>query len=81
VDEKLAKQIVLIAQILLPKHETTNREIEIWIECVGKHWGTNKMFEGAVEFHRIMQSEGLSQHKAEDIEAFFGLSPSLPTKH
>lgn len=36
VDEDLAKEVIHIARIVLTKHETTKREIDIWIECLGR---------------------------------------------
>lgn len=67
----LARMLVVSAELLCPKHETTEREIELWIEHVGPHWGTPEMFNGAIRFHAAMEKEGLGRHTPEEIEKFF----------
>jgi AbiV family abortive infection protein len=81
IDEQLAKMIITIAGVLCPKHQTTTREIELWIEHVGSVWGTPDMFARVVEFHRAMQRENLGNHTPEEIEAFFGLTTRKPASH
>ena len=80
VDEGLAQKMLIIAEILTPKHETTEREVELWIAHVGPHWGTPEMKKGAVEFYKAMLSEGLAEHRIEEIEQFFGITLK-PTEH
>jgi len=80
VDEGLAQKMLVIAEILTPKHETTEREVELWIAHVGPHWGTPEMKKGAVEFYKAMLSEGLTEHRIEEIEQFFGIT-SKPIEH
>jgi AbiV family abortive infection protein len=72
VDERLAQNMLVIAEILMPKHETTEREVELWIAHVGPHWGTPEMKKGAVEFYKAMLREGLTEHRIEEVEQFFG---------
>ena len=55
IDEELANQIVMRAEILLPKKEIIEREIEIWIEHTSAGWGTPKMFEGELEYHKALE--------------------------
>lgn len=74
VDEGLAQKMLAIAEILTPKHETTEREVELWITHVGPHWGTPEMKKGAVEFYKAMLREGLTQHRIEEVEQFFGIT-------
>jgi AbiV family abortive infection protein len=74
VDEGLAQKMLDIAEILTPKHETTEREVELWIAHVGPHWGTPEMKKGAVEFYKAMLMEGLTQHRVEEVEQFFGIT-------
>jgi len=50
ISESLAKQILFVAEMLLTKRETTEREMELWMEHVGRHWGTPEMLLGAIEF-------------------------------
>jgi AbiV family abortive infection protein len=80
-DEKFATMLLTIAQVLLPKHETTKREIELWIEHVAGHWGTPAMRQAAIEFHKAMEQEGLSDHTIEEIEAFYDSAPPKPKRH
>jgi AbiV family abortive infection protein len=81
IDEQLAKMIITIAGVLCPKHQTTTREIELWIEHVGGVWGTPEMFTAAVEFHRAMERENLGSHTPEEVKAFFGLPTRKPVSH
>jgi AbiV family abortive infection protein len=72
IDEKLARAIVCTAKVLVPKHDTTEREIELWIKHVGPHWGSPQMYAGAIAFYEAMENEGLSAHSLEEIRRFFG---------
>jgi AbiV family abortive infection protein len=71
VDEKLAKTMVFIAKILLPKREVSSREVELWIEHVVKYWGTAAMRQGAINFHKALINEGLCDDTLEEIESFY----------
>lgn len=75
IDEKLARTIVVAAKVLVPKHDTTEREIELWIEHVGKHWPRPEMRAGAIAFEEAMIKEGLGRHSIDEVKAFFGLVP------
>jgi hypothetical protein len=74
IDEKLARSIVLAAKVLVPKHDTSEREIELWIEHVGRHWAKPEMFAGAVAFQQALIDEGLSRHSIQEVRDFFGIA-------
>ena len=71
VDDHLARSLVYTAEILLPRAETTEREMQLWTQLVGPHWGTPEMLHGAVRFHAAMRKEGLTTRTPEEIERFF----------
>ncbi len=73
IDEKVAKMLVLIAGFFCQKErETTAREIELWIEHVGPHWGTKAMARGVVDFYEAMKSKGLPGDPDEMRKFLFG---------
>jgi AbiV family abortive infection protein len=74
VEEALTRQILFIANIFLPNKETTQREMELWVEHLSQNWGTSAMFAGALAFQKAMIAEGLGEHTLEEVEQFF-----LPT--
>lgn len=80
VDEDLARRIIFTAEILVPKHETSGREIELWVEHVGSCWRTPSMLQGSIEFHRAMAREGMGRHSPEEIEAFYGVASAATSK-
>jgi AbiV family abortive infection protein len=67
VDEALAKYLIFIAQVLVPKAETTEREMELWVDHIGKDIGNPT---GLLEFHKAMIAEGLTNHSLEEVERF-----------
>ena len=71
IDEQLARSIVVVAKVLVPKHETSEREIELWIDNVGQYWGTPAMRAGAIAFEEAMIKEGLGRHSIDEVKAFF----------
>jgi AbiV family abortive infection protein len=71
IEDRLAKHIVWTAKILLPKRETSEREVQLWIKHVGAHWGTRDMARGALEFEKAMIAEGLSDRTIEEVERFY----------
>jgi hypothetical protein len=75
IDKELAQSILFTAKILVPKHETTAREIELWIECVAPYWGVPRMREAVVEFYRRLELEGIAEHTLEAMAEFLGLKP------
>jgi len=71
VEEALAKQIMLTAEVLLPRREASEREVQLWIKHVGKHWGTVEMARGALEYEKAMIAEGLSNRTLEEVQRFY----------
>ncbi len=71
VDEELTKRIMFIAKVLLPRRETSEREIQLWMQHVSAHWGTREMARGALEFEKAMIAEGLSNRSVEEVEKFY----------
>jgi AbiV family abortive infection protein len=74
IDESLTRAIVFTAKVLVPKHDTTDREIELWIEHVGQYWGQPRMYAGAIAFHEAMEKEGLARYSLDEIRAFYGIA-------
>lgn len=70
IDKELAEKIIRTAEVLLPKRETTKREIDLWITYVGRHWGMESMFDGLKEFYQAMEREGMKLQSAADVDAF-----------
>lgn len=72
IDETLAQRMLFIAQVLLPKSDTSEREIQLWVKHVGcREWGTRDMARGALEFAKAMIEEGLSTQSIEEVERFY----------
>lgn len=72
INEKLAQQMLFVAKVLLPKSETSEREIQLWVKHVGhREWGTGDMARGALEFAKAMIEEGLSTRSIEEVERFY----------
>ena len=63
--------MVSTARLLVPRGETTEREIELWIEHVGGHWNMPDMKRAVFEFEKAMLAEGLSDHTLEDLKRFY----------
>jgi hypothetical protein len=81
IDERLAAEIVRIAALLLPKHEVTKREIQLWIQFVKPVWRKPMEFmEAAVAaWHRQMCAEGLGDGDPEGMERFILQGISVKT--
>ena len=56
IDEQLARSIVLVAKVLVPKHEVSEREVELWVLHVGPHWGMPTMKDAAYEFQKAIEA-------------------------
>lgn len=80
VGEHLARQIVHIAEVLLPKREVTEREIELWIRHLKPVWKQPmELMETAVSaWYRQMCEEGLLDDDPERMEIFVtqGIGPA-----
>ncbi len=81
IDEKLAREILRIAQFLLPKRKVTEREIELWIEYLQPVWKQPmELMEAAVSaWHKQMCEEGLSSGDPDGMEKFIvqGIGPEV----
>jgi AbiV family abortive infection protein len=74
IDEEMARSIVTTAGILVPKRETTEREMELWAEHIGAHWGKPDMLKRAIAFEEALIEEGLRDTPIEDVKAFYGIT-------
>lgn len=82
VDEKLARQLVEVADILCRSREITVREIELWIKHVKPVWrGPMEWMKKAVaNWYADMQREGLIKKPDDGMEAFlFGRKSTSPS--
>ena len=72
IGEDLATGIVRIAELLIPKREVTQREIELWIQHLRPVWkGPMEGMEAAVStWHRRMCEEGLTLDDPDAMEKF-----------
>ncbi len=73
VDEKLARSIVLVARIFVPKHDFSERELDLWVRHVGPHWGKPTMQQATLEFQRAAEAEGLARHTEQELREFYGV--------
>ncbi len=73
IDVNLAKAMVKLSELLTPKRKIEVREIELWVEHVAPHWGTQGMFNAAVNFYDAMRAEGLDFRDPNEIRRFFGI--------
>jgi AbiV family abortive infection protein len=74
--ESLGPYLVHVAELLVPKHETTVREIELWMEHMKPVWGTAEMRFAVVRFQAAMVAEGLSDTTPAEMAAFLRIDPS-----
>lgn len=72
IDEKLAKGLVEIAQLLSKSHEHTEKEIELWREHIGPVWKSNYswMKQAVVNWCKAMNDAGLAPDNADGMEQF-----------
>lgn len=81
IDEQLAREILRIAQFLLPKQKVKEREIELWIEHLKPVWKQPlELMEAAVSaWHKQMCTEGLSSGDPDGMEKFIvqGIGPDV----
>ena len=78
IEKELAKQLVGTAEILLPRHDVTTREIELWVLHVGPVWKQDfgLMKEAVANWYASMVAEGLASGDSEDMNRF--IWPSSP---
>jgi AbiV family abortive infection protein len=72
IDKDLCESIMLAAKVLVPKNETTAREMELFVQ----HIGNDPSVEGIKAFQLALKAEGLSKHTDEQLERFLGAKMS-----
>jgi hypothetical protein len=81
-DEKAASIVLFMAGWATQTHETSAREIELWVKHVGPYWGTPQIQNGLIAFYESMLAEGLhssvEQRWIEEIDRFFAAWRQLP---
>ncbi len=70
VEESLARQLVMTAEVLSKIDEVSPREIILWKEILGPVWETPAMKEALLRWHQAMTHEGLAKHTQKDFECF-----------
>ncbi|MBI2089398.1 MAG: AbiV family abortive infection protein [Deltaproteobacteria bacterium] len=72
VDDKLARQLVQVADVLSRSREITVREIELWIKHLKPVWRgpMDWMKKAVANWYADMQREGLVQTAADEMESF-----------
>ena len=73
IEEHVAKEIVRAAEILTPKRETTEREMELWVKHVSPHWGAGRAPAETFEFYKAMNDERLANYNLAEVAAFLGI--------
>jgi len=70
VDPDLARAMLQSAKMMWGSHPVTAREVELWGEIVGPHYGQSTMVSAVVGWQKAMLTEGLSDTQPEELEAF-----------
>ena len=82
IDQGLTETLVRTAEAICSSGTTTTaREIELWIQHVGRVWGTPQMRAGLLAFYSAMEIEGLTKHARERLEEFLGERLPGPRAH
>ena len=78
IDENLAREIIHSAGTLIPSRDTTEREMELWVQHVGPVWGTNAAIPAAsLAWYKAMRDEGIAEYNLDDVAAFLGVANDL----
>jgi AbiV family abortive infection protein len=72
IDRSLAEEMVGLADVMAQGPTVSVREIQLWIEHVGPHYGSADMARSVVAFQAALQAEGLTDTSAEQLAAFMG---------
>lgn len=70
VDESLARSMLHSAKMMWGSRTVSVRELELWGQLVGPHYGQSTMVGAIVEWQKAMLAEGLSETQPEELEAF-----------
>lgn len=66
----LAEDIVKRSELFLKRSPVSEKEMELWVQCLKAVWRTTEMKEGLIRFNKAMFEEGLSENKPEEFAAF-----------
>jgi AbiV family abortive infection protein len=79
VGEGLARALVETATVLSNAGDTTEREIELWVEHMGPAWMTPDMVHALILWHQAMYDEGLTAMSGSKMADFvFGVECRMP---
>ena len=79
VGEDLTRSLVQTATVLSQRGDTTEREIELWVEHLGPAWLTPNMKYGLILWQQAMYEEGLATKPGEEMANFvFGVERRQP---
>lgn len=70
VDSDLARAMLQSAKLMWGSRRVTAREVELWGEIVGPHYGQSTMVSAVIGWQKAMLAEGLSDTRPEELEAF-----------
>jgi len=81
VDAALARSMLASAEMMWGAHPVTERELQLWLEIVGPHFGKPGMTDAVVAYQAAMHAEGLSDTHPDRLRAFMegrpiGVEPS-----
>jgi AbiV family abortive infection protein len=81
VEEELARSLVQTATVLSQRGDTTEREIDLWVEHLGPAWLTPNMKYGLILWQQAMYEEGLAMKPGEEMADFiFGAERRQPNR-
>lgn len=75
IEPELTKAIIATARILNRDNETTEKELQLWVDIVGPHYGLPSMVAALLEFQKQMFEIGLSPTSPEQMAAFITGKP------
>lgn len=75
VDSDLARAMLQSAKMMWGSRPVTAREVELWGEIVGPHYGQSTMVSAVIGWQKAMLEEGLSDTQPEELEAFMRGQP------
>jgi hypothetical protein len=70
VGEELARSLVERARVLSQRGDTTEREIELWVEHLGPAWLTSDMKYALILWQQAMYEEGLAAKPGDEMADF-----------
>jgi AbiV family abortive infection protein len=75
--KEMVERILFAAATLVPKRDTTVREMELWVESMRRYSNATSR-EGLIDFFKAMIAEGMTKFGVEDIQFFLdeGTNPA-----